>query len=974
MSDNQQATRPIDSSAVNNRIFNIRNAPRPNLNPNPQFLPNQVPQILQGMGSLPQYSMMDPQMAGQPNIQQINFMFQNSSPPLQFQGNPPVGMNNLNQTKIPVNGNSQMQLPQNIDPLANSSQVFSMPQTLLPNNYPLLSTVGLNGLNNIIQNNQGMNEKISLENMAQLPMLLQHLNAGAEYQTSKSDYEVAIKYYEKILSLDNENGPAYTALWHCYLIMDDLTKAFNNYQKALYCLNDIKDTQLWYGIALLYEKFEAFEHAIPAYLSVLKISSSIIQKSEVYYRMGIILFKTCYFDKSIFYLREALKDPSIVPNSKKIDIHSKIGLCYQEKKDFANATKSFEEALTYDKSCVKTYQHIAWCNFLAKKFPECESIINIAISLNQNDSDSFYIKSRMLCEKGLFSEAIDTINMAIQKNQRKAKYWCTLGIYQARLKDFKQAFNAFICCNNIDLKIPESWFDLGILYEICKQKDEAIFVLEKSLLYTTDFESSKLRIAKLKNSVEESEEMLLKCILFPEFRVGDNPKPQAKFLNNGKLKYVIDNEMAFTGGSANHNLLDINNASNNVNNNFCDQSLNTNENQNNKDKKKDSQILPVLNLNTIPLVKEEQKDELKENVKQDNIIKEECPKEEPQEIKEQPINVNEPLKETVKEEVNKEPNLHQNNIAPVVPNQIPEIPLPHQIVKEENENKVEEKKEANEIRQAHHTISPSAPQPPVIPPQFNMNFQQFDPKPFMMQPFGYYPNPVQDMNSYNNIRFAQAGFPQNLQNPQNFPISQANSQFNKLLNPYYFNFIPQNQGNSQFMQFPEFQSQARYMLPQQMMFQFMSNDPKGNMNIPKQNLQHLDQRPQYPNPPSSPKPEAKKEESNSKMNTPIKPKAIRPNVTPQNSNQSKSGNKGKISDLLNVAEKMGEKQNQEKSTIVTINIPKEIKNDAKDSDKKMNEPKKLEEHAFKSTKRKNENNDPVDPDLVPSCPKIQKIE
>ena len=40
----------------------------------------------------------------------------------------------------------------------------------------------------------------------------------------------------------------------------------------------------------------------------------------------------------------------------------------------------------------------------------------------------------------------------------------------------------------------------------------------------------------------------------------------------------------------------------------------------------------------------------------------------------------------------------------------------------------------------------------------------------------------------------------------------------------------------------------------------------------------------------------------------------------------------------------------------------------------MNEPKKLEEHAFKSTKRKNENNDPVDPDLVPSCPKIQKIE
>lgn len=94
-------------------------------------------------------------------------------------------------------------------------------------------------------------------------MNISNLNKLAEYYATNSDYHQvsqyskytqAIQYYIKITTLDPENGPAWTALGHCYLLVEDLQKSFNAYQHALYSLEDIKDPQLWYGIGILYEK------------------------------------------------------------------------------------------------------------------------------------------------------------------------------------------------------------------------------------------------------------------------------------------------------------------------------------------------------------------------------------------------------------------------------------------------------------------------------------------------------------------------------------------------------------------------------------------------------------------------------------------------------------------------------------------------------------------------------------------------
>lgn len=68
-----------------------------------------------------------------------------------------------------------------------------------------------------------------------------NLNKLAEYCATNGDYNSAIEYYMKLTSLDPDNGAAWTALGHCYLLIEDLQKSFNSYQHALYSLDDIKD-------------------------------------------------------------------------------------------------------------------------------------------------------------------------------------------------------------------------------------------------------------------------------------------------------------------------------------------------------------------------------------------------------------------------------------------------------------------------------------------------------------------------------------------------------------------------------------------------------------------------------------------------------------------------------------------------------------------------------------------------------------
>jgi hypothetical protein len=85
---------------------------------------------------------------------------------------------------------------------------------------------------------------------------------------NRNQFQHAVEYFQRILKIDNNNGDIWGALGHCYLLMEDLQKAYHAYQQALYILPNANvsyafcfpfdDDSLWftrmqnYGMVLVF--------------------------------------------------------------------------------------------------------------------------------------------------------------------------------------------------------------------------------------------------------------------------------------------------------------------------------------------------------------------------------------------------------------------------------------------------------------------------------------------------------------------------------------------------------------------------------------------------------------------------------------------------------------------------------------------------------------------------------------------------
>jgi tetratricopeptide (TPR) repeat protein len=74
-----------------------------------------------------------------------------------------------------------------------------------------------------------------------------------------------------VLNVEQNNGEVWASLGQCYLAVEDLGKAYNSFQQALYYLQNPKSAKLWFNIGLLYDRYYSFDHAEEAFTSVLKI-------------------------------------------------------------------------------------------------------------------------------------------------------------------------------------------------------------------------------------------------------------------------------------------------------------------------------------------------------------------------------------------------------------------------------------------------------------------------------------------------------------------------------------------------------------------------------------------------------------------------------------------------------------------------------------------------------------------------------
>lgn len=278
-------------------------------------------------------------------------------------------------------------------------------------------------------------------------------------------------------------------------------------------------------------------------MSVLKLAPNFAQKSEVLYKLAVIFGKTYQLDHAINYFKLATLESGGAPAvSRRIDILVKMGICHIEKKDYAEAFKSFEAALALNDQNYRTLQHVAWCEFLLKQYPSAIVNITKSIALKTTDADGYYIHGRILLETEKFTEAKEAFTMANKHSASKAIYLASIGIVNSMIKNYGDAFENFLKATQLDNSIPEIWYDIGLLYEIHQQFPEALIAYEKVSEVAPDFKDAESRRKLLKSSPSSTSPQ--PPFLHPPFRVTDQMVPNKVHLGNQIIRKACDPQYA----------------------------------------------------------------------------------------------------------------------------------------------------------------------------------------------------------------------------------------------------------------------------------------------------------------------------------------------------------------------------------------------------------------------------------------------
>ncbi|KAJ2078839.1 glucose repression mediator protein [Coemansia sp. RSA 988] len=305
------------------------------------------------------------------------------------------------------------------------------------------------------------------------------LTQTANIYRSREDFEKAVEYFQRAVNINNSNGEVWGAIGNCYLMLDELPKAYHAYQQAIIHLPNPKEPKLWYGIGILYDRYGSYDHAEEAFIAVMNMDPGFDKATEIYFRLGIIHKCQGKYTQSLECFNRILSDPP--KPLTETDIWFQIGNVHELNSEFGHAKDAYERVLHENPQHAKVLQQLG-----ALYFRPNTSLTNIdmAIQLLTNaievDSDkaeaqAWYLLGRCYMIQRQYNKAYEAYQQAVYRDGNNANYWCSIGVLYYQINQYRDALDAYSRAIRINPYLSEVWFDLGALYEACNnQVNDAI--------------------------------------------------------------------------------------------------------------------------------------------------------------------------------------------------------------------------------------------------------------------------------------------------------------------------------------------------------------------------------------------------------------------------------------------------------------------------------------------------------------------
>ncbi|CAG8608481.1 11164_t:CDS:10 [Acaulospora morrowiae] len=311
------------------------------------------------------------------------------------------------------------------------------------------------------------------------------LSSIAALYRGREQFPRAVEYFQRILNIDQNNGEIWGALGHCYLMMDDLQKAYSAYQQALYHLPNPKEPKLWYGIGILYDRYGSLDHAEEAFSQVMRMEPKFEKANEIYFRLGIIYKQQQKYEQSLDCFKYILRNPPRPLTE--VDIWFQIGHVHEQQKNFAAAKEAYERVLADNPTHAKVLQQLGWLyhqqsatfsnqdsaiSYLTKSLESgkwCIMTILFFMTLIYFQI-SWYLLGRCYMAQQKYNKAYEAYQQAVYRDGRNPTFWCSIGVLYYQINQFRDALDAYSRAIRLNPYISEVWYDLGTLYESCNNQ------------------------------------------------------------------------------------------------------------------------------------------------------------------------------------------------------------------------------------------------------------------------------------------------------------------------------------------------------------------------------------------------------------------------------------------------------------------------------------------------------------------------
>ncbi|WFD29156.1 glucose repression mediator protein [Malassezia sp. CBS 17886] len=335
------------------------------------------------------------------------------------------------------------------------------------------------------------------------PYSVAALNAMASVYRSMDHFDLAVECFERVLNITPEKGEVWGAMGHCYLMMDELQKAYTAYHQALCYLPNPNEPKLWYGIGILYDRYGNLDHAEETFTSVVRMDPNYEKVNEIYFRLGIIYKQQNQYKLSLECFRYILGNPPRPLTES--DIWFQIGHVYEQQHECQLAREAYEHVLSENPTHARVLQQLGWMYMQPDAgFINLGTTIELltqSLDADPNDPQSWYLLGRAYMGAQEFNKAYESYQQAVYLDGKNPVLWCSIGILYFQINQYHDALGAYSRSIRLNPYIPEVWLNLGVLYESCNsQIADAVDAYSRSLDLDSDNVHIQQRLQRLQNT------------------------------------------------------------------------------------------------------------------------------------------------------------------------------------------------------------------------------------------------------------------------------------------------------------------------------------------------------------------------------------------------------------------------------------------------------------------------------------------